>query len=236
MTAAPRRPPADQLVAPDGVAYALVPLEQIATNPENYNEHPRLQLDALKEDFKRFGQIKPYVVKQQGEGHYLLAAGEGCLTAVQELLAEDARRFAHLRTAKIVIVPHWWTDVDIEGYMTADNETGRLSFPDEARLIDLLRRQQEAGHSLLSVGHDEVSFADLLAKYEPADLDALAARYGDDLPEDAFWPVIRVKVTPATRDRYQALLKRADGADEGEKFAWILAQVDSSDESGDDAP
>jgi hypothetical protein len=45
------------LTSSDGITYRLVPLEWIIPNPENYNQHPLEQIEALKADFKRFGQM-----------------------------------------------------------------------------------------------------------------------------------------------------------------------------------
>jgi hypothetical protein len=151
------------LTSSDGITYRLVPLEWIIPNPENYNQHPLEQIEALKADFKRFGQVKPYVVKQKDETTFMLSAGEGCTIAAGELLQEDPKKYAHLGTAKIMIVPDWWTDDDVEGFMTADNETARMSYPDEAKFIRILQRQQEAGYDLRSLGTDEETLRQMLA-------------------------------------------------------------------------
>lgn len=154
------------LTSPDGITYRLVPLEWIIPNPENYNQHPREQIEALKADFKRFGQVKPYVVKQQDETRFMLSAGEGCTIAAGELLEEDAKRYENLGWAKIVIVPNWWTDDDVIGFMAADNQTGRMSIPDEEKLLHILQRQQEAGYDLRSLGSDEEALRQMLANHE----------------------------------------------------------------------
>lgn len=152
------------LTSPDGITYRLVPIEWIIPNPENYNQHPLEQIEALKADFKRFGQVKPYVVKQKDEMTFMLSAGEGCTIAAGELLEEDPKKYAHLGTAKIVVVPDWWTDADVEGFMAADNETGRMSYPDETKFIRILQRQKEAGYDLHSLGADEETLRQMIAQ------------------------------------------------------------------------
>lgn len=62
---------------------------------------------------------------------------------------------------------------------------------------------------------------DLIASFTPPDdLDALAQRHGAPEPSD-FWPVLRFKVEPKVRDRYQALVAKVPGGD-AEHFAWLL--------------
>src|SRR5450755_2834322 len=145
------------------IEYRLVSLDWIIPNPSNYNTHPLEQIASLKASLERFGQVRPYVVKQMGEQQFMLAAGEGTTIAARELVQVHPQQFAHLAQAKIMVVPQHWTDVDLRAYMVADNETAKKAEPDEQLLATLLQEQQDAGYDLASVGSDEESLRQMLA-------------------------------------------------------------------------
>jgi DNA methylase len=144
------------------IEYRLVPLNWIIPNPSNYNTHPPEQIASLKASLARFGQVRPYVVKQIGEQQFMLAAGEGTTIAARELVQVHPQQFAHLAQAKIMIVPQHWTDVDLRAYMVADNETAKKAEPDEQLLAILLQEQQDAGYDLASLGGDDETLRQML--------------------------------------------------------------------------
>jgi hypothetical protein len=98
----------------------------------------------------------------------------------------------------------------------------------------MLQEQRDAGFDLASLGSDEDALTDMLAKLTPPTLDELEQEYGDTPEDDAFWPVIRVKVSPDTKELYDSLLEEATGTDEGAKFAWLLERVDVAMEDDDE--
>jgi len=215
----------------NGVEYRVVPLDWIIPNPSNYNMHPPEQIASLKASLERFGQVRPYVVKQVDKQRFMLAAGEGTTIAARELVqTSPPQRFAHLSQAKIMVVGQNWSDEQLRGYMIADNETAKKAEPDEALLVQLLQQQQDAGYDLAALGSDEDALNDMLAKLTPPTLDELEEEYGDEPGHDAFWPVIRVKVSPETKELYDSLMDDAGGSDESSKFAWLLERITIADE------
>ena len=94
-------------------------------------------------------------------------------------------------------------------------------------LAALLQEQVDAGYDLLTLGSDEAELHDLLAKLEPPTLDALTDTYGDEPDDDTFWPVVRVKVPPEIKERFDSLMEQAPGDSEHVKLAHLLDAVDT---------
>src|SRR5690606_8833801 len=59
---------------------------------------------------------------------------------------------------------------------------------------------------------------------EPPSLDDLAEQYGESA-EDAFWPEIKIKVSPDTYDRYESIMADIDAPTDAERFARMLEVV-----------
>ena len=118
----------------------------------------------------------------------------------------------------------------VSGYLVSDNELSKDAQDDEELLAQLLTEQQNAGYDLATLGTDEEALTDMLAKLTPPTLDELTEQYGDEPENDAFWPVIRIKVSPETKELYDSLMDDAEGTNEGEKLAWLLERVNMADE------
>jgi len=221
----------------DRVEFKRVSIDVLTPSPHNYNKHPAIQIADLKSSLIRYGQVRPIVVRAcAGDEQYMILAGHGITEAAQQLIEESPEKFGHFNEWDIVVVPSHWTDLDAKGYIISDNETSRKAEVEEDMLVQLLQEQQEAGYDLASLGSDDNALEDMLAKLTPPTLEELEKEYGDEPEEDAFWPTIRVKVSPETKELYESLMEDAEGTDESTKFAWLLERVDVAmeDEEGDE--
>lgn len=141
------------------VEFLWVDLHALIPHPRNYNQHPQAQIDNLKADILRFGQVKPIVTQACPENQYMIVAGHGVRIALQQLVAEGHKRF---KRAFIVVVPASWTLQDILGYMVADNETAKQAVANDEELARLLEEQLHAGFDLATVGSSEEELQKLL--------------------------------------------------------------------------
>jgi ParB-like chromosome segregation protein Spo0J len=199
----------------------VISLNRLIPHPDNYRIHPDEQISDLILSLKRFGQGRSIIV-QDGPNELLTVGGHGVVEAARQV------GWTELRAD---VLPADWTPSQIRGYLIADNLHSEKSTDDEDVLSRLLKEQQEAGFDLASLGTDEEALRDMLAKMTPPTLDELTAQYGDEPEEDAFWPVIRVKVSPNTKELYDSLMEEAE---ESVKFAWILERVNVAIENEDE--
>lgn len=211
-----------------------IPLAALYPHDRNFREHPAEQIKMLKSSLERFGQVRSVVATPNDDGSYTIVAGHGVVKAAQELVdrnPEYAERFGKIRCD---IIDASWPAEQIAGYLAADNLLSHHAQDDEELLAQLLQEQHDAGYDLATLGSDEFALKDMLAKMTPPTLDELTQEYGDEPEDDAFWPVIRVKVSPETKELYDSLMEDVEGTDEGAKFAWLLERVNMADEGEDD--
>lgn len=195
---------------------ATISVALIDNYPQNYNFHPETQLVDLEESYKRRGQFLPKLVWKRPGGRYTLVIGEGFTAGAKRGGASEIR---------CEVLPEDTPEEYVREILLADNLHARNSVPDEDILARLLKDQQLIGVPLESMGASEDMLQDMLAKMTPPTLDELTTQYGDEPEEEAFWPVIRVKVSPETKELYDTLIQDAEGEDEGEQFAWLLERV-----------
>ncbi len=193
----------------------IIALGDLSPHPSNYRSHPDEQVRDIMASLVRFGPTRSIVV-QEGPQGYLTVAGHG--------VVEAARRLG-VHFLRADIIPADWTPEQVKGYLIADNLHAQKAVDDEAQLAQLLQEQQAMGYLLASLGTDEFALKDMLANLHPPTLDDLTAKYGDEPEDTDFWPIIRVKVSPETKELYDSLIEEAEGSDEGEKFAWVLERV-----------
>lgn len=101
-----------------------VQLAELTPHPRNYNAHPPEQVEELRRSLRTFGQVRDVVTWQQ----YVIA-GHGVAEAAR---AEGWTEISATR------LPDDWPEERVLAYLAADNETARLSRPDEAQLAALL--------------------------------------------------------------------------------------------------
>lgn len=193
----------------------LIPLSAIRPHPRNPNQHPESQVAQLADSHADLGQFEPIIVVEQPDG-YLQVKGHGYVEGVRQ--AGDI-------AVKSWVLPPDTPEPVVLAIMLASNLHARNSYDDEALLAELLQELQDEGVRLSALGSSEEALDDLFAKLTPPDLDELAEQYGEEPEEDAFWPIIRVKVSPETKELYDSLLVQATGKTEGEQLAWLLERV-----------
>lgn len=159
--------PKSQLMALPRQAY--IDITTLVPNPENYNVHPKDQIDRLVASLERFGQVKPIVVQYQ-HSQAVVVAGHGLLQAFQQLAKHNLGKWGQVWST---IVPDDWDDNMILGYLVADNETARGSEHDNELLADIIERQQKAGYTLASIGYTKQMYDDLLSLLSAPDLSSL---------------------------------------------------------------
>jgi ParB-like chromosome segregation protein Spo0J len=97
-------------------------------HPDNYNRHPAHQVERLRESLRTFEQVRSIVVQDDGQGGFVLVAGEGIWTAA---------KIEGFETIRADVIPTDWPAVRVKAYVAADNELARLGDPDLAQLAAL---------------------------------------------------------------------------------------------------
>lgn len=185
-------------------------LKDILPHEKNYRIHSEKQIAALCESLERFGQVRSIVVQQQGD-YYKMVAGHG--------IYEAAKRVG-ISVLHADVINSSWDATKIRGYLIADNKLGDLASSDEYLLLELLEEQQLAGYNEGAMGLYDGELEDLVAKLRPPTLESLTDKYGDDPREEDYWPVVRVKVSPELKERYDAVV--ATVKDDPKKFAHMV--------------
>lgn len=132
----------------------IAPLQELQAHPRNYKKHPELQLAKLRASLKRFGQVKPILVRVE-DHKYVIIAGHGVLEAAKQL------GWFHVMCVR---APDHWTYEDALAYLVADNETSNDAETNELMLAELLEESKNAGYDLAALGSSEEQLATLLEK------------------------------------------------------------------------
>lgn len=187
--------------------YITVPIDEIGPHPLNYNGHPDPQVTELGRSAMQFGQVKNIVV-WQGK----IIAGEGFWRGA---------KLIGMKSIDVKDVSHW-PEARALAFMAVDNELAKRSQPDPFGLADIVRQAHEGGED--TPGISEAELAAILAGLQPPSLDELELENGQ--PEDeTFWPVVKVRISPETKAKYDALMVLLPGKDEGEKFDAMVTQA-----------
>lgn len=195
------------------IEYGTKPADQFQANPRNWRKHPEHQRQAVRTSLDALGWIG-VVIENQRTGH-LLDGHE----RVMQALEDNAD------------VPYILVDLDEEeealALATFDPIT-QMATADRDMLSGLLAGLMES--PIAKMGDVEVLLGQVMrdAGIDPvANLDDLEDEYGDH-DETAFWPVIRVQVSPDTMELYESLMADAPGENEGDKLAALLGAVDAT--------
>jgi hypothetical protein len=158
---------------------ALHPLEG---NPRRGN------VDAIAASYREFGQVKPIVVKPNGDGTYTVIAGNHQLEAAKSLGWDSI--------AAVVL------DVDDKAaiaFAIADNRTVELGYTDDSALFEMLNDVSDDYSYLL----EQLQWDD----FEMAALSEHAEKYDDDyvqgyVPPEIVRPIEAISATdPATGEK-----------------------------------
>jgi hypothetical protein len=118
-------------------------------HPDNYNQHSYEQIVALQESLRVFSQVRSIVVQDDGQGGYLITAGEGIWTAAKR---------EGLETLRADVIPTDWPSERVKAYLAADNELARLGDPDLSQLAALVEDVASVDETLarLAAGTEEM--------------------------------------------------------------------------------
>jgi hypothetical protein len=133
---------------------ATAQLEGLTPHPKNYNAHPPEQVEELRRSLRTFGQVRDVVTWQQ----YVIA-GHGVV---------EAARLEGWTEISATRLPDDWPEERVLAYLAADNETARLSRPDEAQLAALLKAVPDEKLRALAAG-GEARLRALLRPAPPED-------------------------------------------------------------------
>jgi len=118
-----------------GVTMALAGLEP---HPRNYNAHPKRQIEELRRSLRAFGQVRDIVVWRS-----FIVAGHGMV---------EAARLEGWESISATQLPEDWPEERVLAYLAVDNETARLSEPDNAQLAALLQAVSDEELQALAAG------------------------------------------------------------------------------------
>ena len=131
-----------------------VPVDSISPDPANAKDHPEAQIEDLAASLRRFGQVKPIVVRRDSR---VILAGNGTYTALKKL--------GRSHVAAIFVE---FNSLDGTAFAIADNriaEGGTWNKETLARLIPQLQLQDERLDNMLArLNADQQSVAQLANK------------------------------------------------------------------------
>ena len=115
-----------------------VRVAEFKPHPMNYNAHPQKQIKALRESLRIFEQVRDVVVWRE-----FIIAGHGVVEAAK---AEEWTEISATR------LPDDWDEERVLAYLAVDNETARMSEPDDAQLAALLQGVSDEELRALAAG------------------------------------------------------------------------------------
>ena len=130
----------------------LVPLDG---NPRKGN------VDAIMASYKEFGQVKPVVVRKNGDGTLTVIAGNHQVEACRRL-----------GWSEVAVVEFDGDDARAIAFALADNRTTELGLVDSDLLFEMMEKLDEDYDDLfVSLGWDEFEFASLESDYGTSEED-----------------------------------------------------------------
>ena len=119
----------------------MVRVAEFKPHPMNYNAHPQNQVEALRESLGIFGQVRDVVVWRE-----FIIAGHGVVEAAK------AEGWTEIHATRL---PDDWDEERVLAYLATDNETARMSEPDNAQLATLLEVISDDSLRVLAAGGAE---------------------------------------------------------------------------------
>jgi len=118
-----------------------VRVAEFKPHPMNYNAHPQNQVEALRESLRIFEQVRDVVVWRE-----FIIAGHGVVEAAK------AEGWTDISATRL---PDDWDEERVLAYLAVDNETARLSEPDDAQLTALLQGVSDEELRALAAGGED---------------------------------------------------------------------------------
>lgn len=142
------RPEIGRLELINGEARWLVPVGAITVDPGNTNIHEAPSINAIRGSLRRFGQVKPIVIRPD----YVIVAGNGTWEAA---VAEG--------WGEVWVTNSGLAGLDAVAYGIADNRTAEHSKRDDDAIEKYLRQMAAEGSPLDGMGYDDTDLAAILA-------------------------------------------------------------------------
>jgi ParB-like chromosome segregation protein Spo0J len=122
-----------------------LPIEKLTFDPANARKHSDVNLSAIAESLRQFGQRKPIVVNAEN----VIVAGNGTV---------EAARLLGLTDVDVVRVPKDWSADQVKAFALADNRTAEMAEWDPEVLSEQLFELQAAGFDVDVIGFAEFSY------------------------------------------------------------------------------
>jgi DNA modification methylase len=145
-----------------------LPIDKLTFDPSNARKHSDVNLAAIAESLKQFGQRKPIVITAEN----VIVAGNGTV---------EAARFLGLTDIDVVRVPKDWSADQVKAFALADNRTAELAEWDDKVLQTQLAELLEAGFEIAKLGFEVL---------QPAVVDV--ETFEDEVPELPGEPITRL--------------------------------------------
>ena len=175
--------------------------------PRNPRQIDRKQAKRLAESFDEFGQVEPLAIGPANEVYN----GHQRLNVLMQQYGPDAE--FDVRVASRALTEKEREKLTIYLHKGAAGTWDMDILADQFEVDDLLAW----GFEPFELGQHEM----------PPTLDELGDEYGDH-SEDAFWPYIRVQVSPETKELFDSLWRDAPGDTDADKMAALLGVVDAA--------
>jgi hypothetical protein len=177
----------------DGMAVPIENLKPLPNNPRQGN------VDAIMRSYSRFGQLKPIVVKADGDGSFVVMSGNHQL--------EAARRLGWDRLA---VTEMTGSDDEAIAFALVENRFGELGSIDKERLHDHIVDVYETMPDLFdSVGWDDFEIASMGVDVETVGggmaANGVAGGYIPPvLTDPTLAPTVTTPLTPDEAPKYEA--------------------------------
>ncbi len=192
------------------IGYGTKPADQFQANPLNPRTHPQKQRDAVQASLRELGWIG-VVVENTVTGNLI----DGHERVWQALPNNEDVPYIQVSL----------TEAEEKLALAIFDPLSAMAVMDGSTL-DALLREVNTGEAALQGLLSELAENSGLYGYENKSLDELGNEYGDEA-ERAFWPLIKVQVSPDTKARWDELMEAIDG-DEAAKVDILLGAVDES--------
>jgi site-specific DNA-methyltransferase (adenine-specific) len=118
-----------------------LPIDKLKFDPTNARKHSNVNLSAIAESLKQFGQRKPIVITTEN----VIVAGNGTV---------EAARLLGLTDVDVVRVPKDWSADQVKAFALADNRTAELAEWNPEVLSAQLLELGEAGFNVEALGFE----------------------------------------------------------------------------------
>jgi len=122
-----------------------LPIEKLKFDPTNARKHSDVNLAAIAESLKQFGQRKPIVITAEN----VIVAGNGTV---------EAARILGLTHVDVVRVPKDWSSNQVKAFALADNRTAELAEWNNEVLLEQLFDLKTFGFDINVIGFEGIDY------------------------------------------------------------------------------